>query len=71
MKAPCLKIVFNKNKGFPQLTDELLTQKKPKVFHYAEAVSRRCYVKKVFLKIPQNSQENTLARVSFLMKLQA
>ena len=29
------------------------------------------FCKKVFLKIPQNSQENTCARVSFLMKLQA
>ena len=31
----------------------------------------RCYVKKVFLKISQNSHENTCARVSFLIKLQA
>ena len=36
-----------------------------------EAVTRRCSVKKVFLKISQNSQENTRARVSFLIKLQA
>ena len=36
-----------------------------------EAVSRRCSVKKVFLKISQNSQENTCARVSFLIKLHA
>ena len=36
----------------------------------AEAVVRRCSVKKVFLKISQNSQENTCARVSFLIKLQ-
>ena len=28
-------------------------------------------VKKVFLKISQNSQENTCARVSFLIKLRA
>ena len=32
---------------------------------------RRCSLKKVFLEISQNSQENTCARVSFLMKLQA
>ena len=32
---------------------------------------RRCSVKKVFLEISQNSQENTCARVSFLIKLQA
>ena len=31
----------------------------------------RCSVKKVFLKISQNLQENTCARVSFLIKLQA
>ena len=30
-----------------------------------EAVAQRCSVKKVFLKILQNSQENTCARVSF------
>ena len=32
---------------------------------------RRCSVKKDILKISQNSQENTCARVSFLIKLQA
>ena len=32
----------------------------------AEAVVRRCSVKKGFLEISQNSQENTYARVSFL-----
>ena len=32
---------------------------------------QRCTVKKVLLKISQNSQENTCARVSFLIKLQA
>ena len=36
-----------------------------------EAVVQRCSVKKVFLEISQNSQENTCARVSFLIKLQA
>ena len=36
-----------------------------------EAVARRCCVKKVFLDISQNSQENTCARVPFLIKLQA
>ena len=29
-----------------------------------------CSVKKVFLEISQNSQENTCASVSFLIKLQ-
>ena len=37
----------------------------------AEAVAQRCFLKKVFLEISQNSQENTCARVSFLIKLQA
>ena len=40
------------------------------LFH-SEAVVRRCSVNKVFLKILQNSQENTCDRVSFLIKLQA
>ena len=33
-----------------------------------EAGAKRCSVKKVFLEISQNSQENTCARVSFLTK---
>ena len=37
---------------------------------HSEAVARRCSVKKVFLEISQNSQENACARVSFLIKLQ-
>ena len=32
---------------------------------FTEAVVRRCSVKKVFLKIFQNSQENTCTRDSF------
>ena len=36
----------------------------------SEAVAQRCSVKKVFLEISQNSQENTCARVYFLIKLQ-
>ena len=35
-----------------------------------EAVVQRCSVKKMFLEVSQNSQENTCARVSFLIKLQ-
>ena len=34
-----------------------------------QAIARRCSVKKVFLEISQNSQENTCARVSFLINL--
>ena len=40
-------------------------------FIYVEAVTKRYSVKKVFLEIWQNSQENTYGRVSFLIKLQA
>ena len=36
-----------------------------------EALAQRRSVKKVFLEISQNSQENTCARVSFLKELQA
>ena len=35
----------------------------------AEAVAQRCFVKKMFLEISQNSQENTSARVSFFNKV--
>ena len=40
-------------------------------FIYVEAVTKRYSVKKMFLEIWQNSQENTYDRVSFLIKLQA
>ena len=36
-----------------------------------EAVVRMCSVKKLFLEISQNSQENTCDRVSCLINLQA
>ena len=36
-----------------------------------EAVDQKCSVKKVFLEISQNSRENTFARASLLIKLQA
>ena len=35
-------------------------------FEFSEAVARRCSVKKVLLKISQDSQENTCAGVSYL-----
>ena len=35
----------------------------------AETVTQKCSVKKVFLKISQNSQENTCVRISFLIRL--
>ena len=36
-----------------------------------EAVVQGSSLKKMFLEVPQNSQENTCVRVSFLIKLQA
>ena len=36
----------------------------------SEAVGQRCSVKKAFLEILQNSQENSCDRASFLIKLQ-
>ena len=44
---------------------------KTEIYFEIEAVAQTCSVKKVFLEISQNSQENTCARVSFLIKLQA
>ena len=38
---------------------------------WTEAAVRRCSSKLIFLKILQNSQENTCARISLLIKLQA
>ena len=38
---------------------------------FSEAVAQRCFMEKVFLETSQNSQENTSAKVSFLIKLQA
>ena len=38
---------------------------------FPEAVTQRCFVKKVFLETSQKWQQNTYARVSFLIKLPA
>ena len=38
---------------------------------FSEVVAQRSSVRKVFLEISQNSQENTCVRVSFLIMLQA
>ena len=53
------------NLHFPAMANYLLFIKK------TEAVVWRCSVKKVFLKISQNSREKTYSRVSFLIKLLA
>ena len=41
------------------------------VLEQSEVVALKSSIKKVFLKIPQNSQENICAEVSFAIKLQA
>ena len=46
---------------------DIVAWNRQNVSNYAEAVAQRCSVKKVFLKIFQNSQESTCARVSFLI----
>ena len=40
-------------------------------FWKPEAVARRCFLKRGFLEVLQNSLENTCARVPFLIKLKA
>ena len=41
------------------------------VRNISEAVTQRCFVKKVLLEILQNSKESTCVRVCFSIKLQA
>ena len=41
-----------------------------KIIQLPNAVAGKCSIKKMFLKISQNSQDNTCARASFLIKLQ-
>ena len=48
---------------------KILSKKKISLIN--ESVVRRCSVKKMLLKLSQNSQENTCAGVSFLIRLQA
>ena len=42
-----------------------------KMQEHAEGTTGGVLLKRVFLEISQNSEENTCARVSFLIKLQA
>ena len=55
---------------FGEGVDSMRKESVPKIGKFTEAVVRRCSVKKVFLKVSQNSQENSCARVSFLIKFQ-
>ena len=58
------------NNGHPA-EQEKLEEKRRAFYQSNEAVVQRCSVKKMSLEIWQNSQENTCARVSFSIKLQA
>ena len=71
LRTQCSKIWLSIQLFFCATGQMLNIFKRAKVFRFAyiEAVVRRCSVKKVFLEISQNSQENTCARVSFLIKL--
>ena len=51
--------------SFPtDILPSLFTVKEP------QGIAQTCFVKKLFLEISPNTQENTCARVSFLIKLQ-
>ena len=58
-------------KAFNIVQDSTVLKTTLKCCQHSEAVVQRCSVKKVFLEISQNSQQNTCARASFLIKLQA
>ena len=64
-----LIVIIIRNFWFSMETNVI--QKEINIWIALEAIVQRCSVKKVFLGISQNSQENTCARVSFLIKLQA
>ena len=49
----------------------LLLWRNEMIIQETEAVSRKYYVKKLFLKVLQNSQEDTCAKICFFIKLQA
>ena len=52
-------------------TTVIITQRDDLKELFGEAAIRGVLQEKVFLEISQNPQENTCARVSFLIKLQA
>ena len=62
----CHFCIFFNSDGKLELNNELLKLLKMKLETvFVEAVARRCSVRKVFLEILQNSQENTCARIFF------
>ena len=73
LRARDSKLQVNNRSGRPELFYKIFSKihcRKIWAVHIAEAVIHRCSVKKVFLEISKDSQENTCARVSFLIKLQ-
>ena len=49
-------------------TNLIIPDKSKNTLHKNRSSHRRCSVRKMFLEMSQNSQENTCARVSFLIK---
>ena len=69
----CLIFILGENKDFRSGVLLKMPPSSPSMEEFdldTKAVVPGCSVKKVFLEISQNSQENTCARVSFLMKFQ-
>ena len=63
--------VFTRIRGGRRITDRnQILFICAKLSHLFRSSHSRCFVKKMFLKNSQNSQENTCARVAFLIKLQ-
>ena len=67
----CFSVTLEKQSKLIALSDIGKAVKINSVMINSETVTRRCSAKNVSLKISQNSQENTCARVSLLIKLQA
>ena len=67
----CFKVKFAKFLRTLILKSKRLLPTMLSKYRWAETVAQRCSVKKVFLEISQNSQENTCAKVSILIKFQA
>ena len=59
--------IFNVNQHLAVLSN----LRRQSGFCFSETVGRSCSIKMVFLKISQNSQENTCTRVYFLISLLA
>ena len=57
---------------FSEIFQEIWSSCEVKLVHaYSGAAAQECSIKKVFLEISQNSQENTCARASFLLSCRA